>query len=59
LSSLAAIVATIAIPFAAWVLGNGELALVTALMSVVILIKHRGNIRRLLAGEEPRIGAKA
>ena len=59
LSSLAAIVATIAIPFAAWVFGNGELALVTALMSVVILIKHRGNIRRLLAGEEPRIGAKA
>jgi glycerol-3-phosphate acyltransferase PlsY len=59
LSSLAAIVATIAIPFAAWVLGNGELALVTALMSIVILIKHRGNIRRLLAGEEPRIGAKA
>jgi glycerol-3-phosphate acyltransferase PlsY len=46
-------------PFAAWVLGNGELAIVTALMSVVILIKHRGNIRRLLAGEEPRIGAKA
>jgi glycerol-3-phosphate acyltransferase PlsY len=59
LSSLAAIVATVAAPVAAWVLGTGELAVVTALMSVVILIKHRGNIRRLLAGEEPRIGAKA
>jgi glycerol-3-phosphate acyltransferase PlsY len=59
LSSLAAIVATIAMPFAAWVLGNRELALVTAVMSVIILIKHRENIRRLLTGQEPRIGAKA
>lgn len=59
LSSLAALVATVATPAAAWMLGDSKLALVTALMSVVILIKHRANIRRLLAGEEPRIGAKA
>jgi glycerol-3-phosphate acyltransferase PlsY len=59
LSSLAAIVATLAAPAAAWMLGNDRLAVVSALISVVIVIKHRGNIRRLLAGEEPRIGAKA
>jgi glycerol-3-phosphate acyltransferase PlsY len=58
ISSLAAIVATIATPIAAWILGFDQIALVTALMGIVILIKHRGNIRRLLAGEEPRIGAK-
>jgi glycerol-3-phosphate acyltransferase PlsY len=27
-------------------------------MAAIVLFKHRGNIRRLLAGEEPRIGAK-
>ncbi len=59
ISSLAAIIAIIVTPFAAWALGYDEFALVSALMSIIVLIKHRGNIRRLLAGEEPRIGAKA
>jgi glycerol-3-phosphate acyltransferase PlsY len=59
ISSLAALVATIVTPSAAWFLGYDEIALVTALMGLVIVIKHRGNIRRLLAGEEPRIGASA
>ncbi|HVZ04573.1 glycerol-3-phosphate 1-O-acyltransferase PlsY [Hyphomicrobium sp.] len=57
ISSLAAIAATLASPVAAWALGYREFALVTAVMSAVILIKHRANIRRLLAGEEPKIGA--
>ena len=58
ISSLAAIVATIAAPIAAWAFGLGEFALVLLLMAAIVLFKHRGNIRRLLAGEEPRIGAK-
>jgi glycerol-3-phosphate acyltransferase PlsY len=58
ISSLAAIIAIIATPFAAWALGHDEFALVSAVMSLIVLIKHRGNIRRLLAGKEPRIGAK-
>ena len=29
------------------------------LMSAILIYKHRANIRRLAAGEEPRIGAKA
>jgi glycerol-3-phosphate acyltransferase PlsY len=28
-------------------------------MTVLIFIRHHENIRRLLKGEEPRIGAKA
>ncbi|MFA7307180.1 MAG: glycerol-3-phosphate 1-O-acyltransferase PlsY [Hyphomicrobium sp.] len=59
ISSLAALVATVAVPVAAYVLGYNEIAIVSALMAAIILIKHRGNIRRLLAGEEPKIGAKA
>ena len=59
ISSLSAIIATVAVPIGAWILGYDQVAVVSALMAVVVLIKHRGNIRRLLAGEEPRIGAKA
>lgn len=59
ISSLSAIIATVAVPIGAWILGYDQVAVVSALMAVIILIKHRGNIRRLLAGEEPRIGAKA
>jgi glycerol-3-phosphate acyltransferase PlsY len=28
-------------------------------MAALIFLKHQGNIRRLLAGEESRIGAKS
>ena len=59
ISSLSALVATIAVPVAACVLDYNQIAVVSALMAAIILIKHRGNIRRLLAGEEPKIGAKA
>jgi acyl phosphate:glycerol-3-phosphate acyltransferase len=58
-SSLAAIVATAATPFAVWASGHREFAVIAGVMSVIILLKHRGNLRRLLAGEEPKIGAKA
>lgn len=58
ISSLAAIVATIVVPIAAWIWGERTLAITVTLMSVVVLIKHRANIERLMAGEEPRIGSK-
>ncbi|SFV28335.1 glycerol-3-phosphate 1-O-acyltransferase PlsY [Hyphomicrobium facile] len=58
ISSLAAIVATIAAPVAAWILGDSVLATVVTLMSLIVLIKHRANIERLIAGQEPSIGSK-
>ncbi|HML27469.1 MAG TPA: glycerol-3-phosphate 1-O-acyltransferase PlsY [Hyphomicrobium sp.] len=58
ISSLAAIIATIAVPIAAWIWGEQTLAITVSLMSIVVLIKHRANIERLMAGEEPRIGSK-
>lgn len=59
ISSLSALVATVAVPVAAFLMGSEQIAIAAALMGAIILIKHRANIRRLLAGEEPKIGAKA
>ena len=44
---------------AAFLMGYEQIAIAAALMGAIILVKHRANIRRLLAGEEPKIGAKA
>lgn len=59
ISSLAALIATVAATLAAWIWGPREFTGIAVLMGLIILIKHRDNIKRLLAGEEPRIGAKA
>ncbi len=58
ISSLAALVAALASPFAAWWLRDYQFAEVAAVMALFIFFKHRANILRLLRGEEPRIGGK-
>ncbi len=58
-SSLSALVASLAIPAGLLLTGDRATALAAAIMSALLLYKHRANIRRLAAGEEPRIGAKA
>lgn len=58
-SSLAAIVAAIFAPFAAYYLaGAGALLAAVVAMSAVLLARHRGNIAKLLRGEESRIGER-
>ena len=59
LSSLSALVACVAAPVALALMGRIEIAVFAALMTVLIFWMHRVNIRRLLKGEEPKIGAKA
>ena len=58
-SSLAAIVAACVTPVLAlaWH-GPGALALVVGMMCLLLIWRHRGNIGRLLAGTESRIGSK-
>jgi len=56
-SSLAALVAAIAVPVALYFLGHHDTAALFAVMSVIVFIKHHANISRLLAGTESRIGA--
>ncbi len=58
ISSLAGMTAAIVAPIAAWWLGRTDYALVLAAIAVLVLVLHRGNIQRLLAGTEPRVGSK-
>ena len=56
-SSLAALVASVLAPGYAWVLsGDRGVVGAVAVMAVFLVWRHRANIRRLLAGEEGRIG---
>jgi glycerol-3-phosphate acyltransferase PlsY len=41
------------------VIGGSMIVPIVAIISALIYWKHRENIRRLVAGEETRIGAKA
>ena len=58
-SSLSAIVAAIVTPIWLLTVGDYATAILAALLSVLLIYKHRANIHRLVAGEEPRIGAHA
>ena len=58
--SLGSIAATLALPPAAWLSGEPRAVVVAALGSgALILFRHRGNIQRLRAGTERRVGARA
>jgi glycerol-3-phosphate acyltransferase PlsY len=57
-SSLSALVATLVIPVALWILGVEEAAVVTAVMTVITYWRHKQNIERLIAGTESKIGKK-
>jgi glycerol-3-phosphate acyltransferase PlsY len=60
ISSLAALTAAALVPIAAvaGLIGPTPYAPVFLLLSVLVFVTHRGNIVRLMAGTEPRIGAK-
>ena len=56
-SSLAALVASVLAPGYAWVLsGHPGVVGAVSIMAALLVWRHRANIRRLLAGEEGRIG---
>ncbi|WP_371075808.1 MULTISPECIES: glycerol-3-phosphate 1-O-acyltransferase PlsY [unclassified Sinorhizobium] len=57
-SSLSALVATLVIPVALWLLGAEEIAAVMAVMTLISWWKHKANIGRLMNGTETKIGAK-
>ena len=58
ISSLSAIVAALLAPVWALIFYHWHGAVLVALMTVLILVKHRENIARLRAGTEPKIGAR-
>lgn len=58
ISSLSALVAAALSPVWVSVLGMPSAGVVTALLAALIFMRHDANIKRLIAGEEPRIGRK-
>lgn len=56
ISSLSAIVAALLAPVFTYFIYHPHGAAVVAILSVIVIAKHHANIRRLLKGEEPRIG---
>ena len=58
-SSLAALTAAVLAPLYMWlILPTPALLIMSAVMSVLLLWRHRSNIRRLLSGEEDQIARK-
>lgn len=57
-SSLAALTAAVAVPIALYFLSTPAIAGLFAVMSLIVIVKHRANISRLTAGTEGKIGAK-
>ncbi|MGZ5920030.1 MAG: glycerol-3-phosphate 1-O-acyltransferase PlsY [Hyphomicrobium sp.] len=58
-SSLSALVAAPVVPIGALATGDRATALLSAILTALLIYKHRANIRRLASGEEPKIGARA
>ena len=55
-SSLSAFIASLAAPIALFVYGEPQMAGTTLLLTALIWVRHRDNLKRLLAGDEAKIG---
>jgi glycerol-3-phosphate acyltransferase PlsY len=55
-SSLSGLIACAVTPFALWVLNKPAEAALFVVMALLVFIMHRGNIGRLMAGTETKIG---
>ena len=58
-SSLSALFASVVAATLATLLSPPPIALAVSIMALLLVLRHHGNIRRLIRGEEPRIGEKA
>ncbi len=56
ISSLAALAAFATAPLAALVIENFGVVKLAFTIAVLVFVRHQANIRRLIAGTEPRIG---
>jgi len=56
-SSLAALAAAAAAPVFAYIFSGGEMSFTVLGLTLLLFLRHRENIQRLMAGNEPKIGA--
>ena len=60
ISSLSALCAAVGVPIGAYFLGETEFAIyVLTGLSVLVFWRHKANIKRLMAGTEPKFGGKS
>ncbi len=59
ISSLGAIMAFCALPVCIFLLDRPEKLPISLFMSIIVLIRHTDNIRRLIRGTEPKVGRKS
>lgn len=55
-SSLAALMASAAMPIALLIAGNKSVAILYIILTILLFVMHRANIQRLIAGTEGKIG---
>ena len=58
MSSVGAIASVLSAPLWLYILGRPEAVLCAAALAVWVILRHHSNIRRIIAGTEPRIGQK-
>ena len=59
ISSLGALISALFAPFyAAWLFGLHPVSAAAIAIGLLVIWRHRENVRRLVAGDEPRLGAK-
>jgi len=59
--SLGSIISAALLPFYIWILGGGETLIYVysgAIVAGVVILRHHSNLKRLLAGEENKLGEK-
>jgi acyl phosphate:glycerol-3-phosphate acyltransferase len=59
ISSLSALVAAASGAVWAWAFGVPQMVALILILAALVIIRHHANIRRILAGTEPKIGKKA
>lgn len=59
ISSLSALVAAVATPIFMFLFHRPHETVLAVLLAILVFISHRENIRRLLRGEEPKVGSRS